>query len=89
MSRVLEDLRRRMAEATAALDFEAAARLRDQISRLEAPPEVEGSRLRRQEPGRMGLGTSDQAMVPPPGWKPPKRPDPMTTGTRPAKRRKD
>ena len=41
------------------------------------------SKLRRQEPGKMGLGTSDQRMKPPPGWTPPKRPDPMTTNTKP------
>ena len=37
------------------------------------------SRLRRQQPGAMGIGTSDQKMKPPPGWKPPRRPDPMTS----------
>lgn len=94
MSRVLEELRRRMDAAAAALDFEEASRLRDKISLLRGRPDIEAdqeidtSRLRRQVPGRMGLGTSDQAMTPPPGWEPPKRPDPMTTGRRPAKGRK-
>lgn len=94
MNSKLETLRRRMDAAVAALDFEAAGRLRDQISLLRGLPDaetsqdVDTSRLRRQEPGRMGLGTSDQAVTPPPGWKPPKRPDPMTTGQRPARRRK-
>jgi hypothetical protein len=94
MSRVLEDLRRRMEAAVEALDFEEASRLRDKISLLRGRPdidtdqEIDTSRLRRQVPGQMGLGTSDQTMTPLPGWEPPKRPDPMTTGRRSAKRRK-
>ena len=42
----------------------------------------QASRLRRQEPGKMGLGTSDQAMRPPPGWVPPQKPDPMTSNVK-------
>lgn len=93
MSRILDDLRRRMDAACAALDFEEAGRLRDQMSVLrgrpeeDASPEIDTSRLRRQVPGAMGLGTSDQAMVPPPGWTPPKRPDALTKVRRPARRR--
>lgn len=94
MNPELENLRRRMDAAVEALDFEEAGRLRDQISLLRGNPDVEThqdfdtSRLRRQVPGQMGLGTSDQAVTPPPGWKPPKRPDPMTTRRTPAKGRK-
>jgi hypothetical protein len=94
MSRVLEDLRRRMAAAVEALDFEEASRIRDKISLLRSrqsvatDQEIDTSRLRRQAPGEMGLGTSDQTMTPPPGWAPPKRPDPMTTARRQAKRGK-
>ena len=36
--------------------------------------------LARQQPGAMGLGTSQQKLTPPPGWTPPRRPDPMTKG---------
>jgi len=36
--------------------------------------------LTRQAPGAMGLGTSQQRMVPPTGWHPPPKPDPMTAG---------
>jgi hypothetical protein len=93
MTSALESLRLRMEAAAEAEDFEEAARLRDQYSLLrgrpdaEVPAEMDTSRLHRQQPGRMGLGTSEQAVVPPPGWKPPTRPDPMTRSTRTARRR--
>lgn len=82
-----------MEAASAALDFEEAGRLRDQLSLLQGRPdadpdeEIDTSRLSRQVPGKMGLGTSDQAMVPPPGWSPPSKPDPMTSGWRGPRRR--
>ena len=95
MALTLEDLRLRMEEAAADMDFEEASRLRDQISLLRGQPnaaleeEIDTSRLRRQQPGAMGLGTSAQKFTPPPGWKPPAKPDPMTTGTlRPKRRRR-
>lgn len=62
-----------MAEAAAEGRFEEAAALRDQLSALDS-----GQGFRRQQPGRMGLGTDQQAYRPPAGWVPPKRPDPMT-----------
>lgn len=40
------------------------------------------SKLRRQEPGRMGLGTSEQEVRPPEGWKPPPKPDLMTSNVK-------
>ena len=83
----IADLQRRMTEAMDAEDYEAAADLRDQIRKLRGEPSVPGSRLRRQEPGRMGLGTDQQAMAPPTGWTPPRRPDPMTSGFKPRKGR--
>ncbi|OJU11809.1 MAG: hypothetical protein BGN86_12270 [Caulobacterales bacterium 68-7] len=80
----LDDLKRRMATAAADQDFEEAQRFRDLIARLSSsPPLADGRSLwRRQQPGAMGLGTSDQKFAPPPGWKPPARPSPMTTGHR-------
>ena len=93
MDAVLEKLRLRMEAAAEAMDFEAAARLRDQISVLRGRDDddatgIDTSGLERHKPGAMGLGTSDQKMIPPPGWKPPPRPDPMTSGhTRPKRRR--
>ena len=75
-----------MEAAAEALDFEEAKRCRDQISLLRggataaAASEADFSGLTRQQPGAMGLGTSQQQMTPPPGWRPPPKPDPMTTG---------
>lgn len=84
MSRI-EELRLAMERAAAAMDFEEASRLRDQISLLrhsdaDAGSEpVDPSGLTRQQPGAMGLGTSQQTMTPPANWVRPKKPDPLTT----------
>jgi hypothetical protein len=80
-----EELRLRMEAAAAALDFEEARRLRDQLSLLRAAgfgtaEEIDTAGLTRQQPGSMGLGTSQQRVTPPPGWRAPPKPDPMTTG---------
>jgi hypothetical protein len=86
MSDDIGDLRLRMEEAAAAMDFEEAKRLRDQIAlirggatRREAE-RADQAGLTRQQPGRMGLGTSQQRVTPPEGWTPPAKPDPMTAG---------
>ncbi len=77
----IETLRRQMEAAAAAMDFETAGRLRDQISVLRGGGAVaDTSGLTRQQPGAMGLGTSQQRMTPPPGWVKPRKPDPMTKG---------
>jgi len=81
----IEQLRLRMEAAAAALDFEEARRLRDQLSLARGGGEgdqidTDVTGLVRQQPGRMGLGTSQQRMTPPPGWRPPPKPDPMTRG---------
>lgn len=75
------ELKRRMAAAVQDEDYELAARLRDRIA------ELEGSLFKRQVPGRMGLGTSEQVFKPPRGWKPPKKPDLMTSNTKPRRGR--
>jgi hypothetical protein len=75
-AQAIAELERRMAEAAAADDFEAAARLRDELRRLR-----DGSRLEEQVPGKMGLGTSRETYVRPEGWTPPAKPDPMTSRT--------
>ena len=94
MSAEIEQLQQRMEAAAEALDFEEARRLRDQLNLLrggasaEEASAVDTAGLTRQQPGRMGLGTSQQRMTPPPGWRPPAKPDPMTrkTGRRPRKK---
>ncbi|MBP2275283.1 MULTISPECIES: UvrB/UvrC motif-containing protein [Sphingomonas] len=82
----LADLQARMEAAAAALDFEEARRLRDRISLLRGGADAEAAQaadtagLTRQQPGAMGLGSSQQRLTPPPGWTPPPKPDPMTQG---------
>jgi hypothetical protein len=84
MSSILDDLHRQMEAAAAAMDFEEAGRLRDRINLVRggtAADDAVGadtSGLARQQPGAMGLGTSRQQVTPPPGWTPPRKPDPMT-----------
>lgn len=86
MSDDISDLRRRMEQAAAAMDFEEAGRLRDRIALIrggasrEEAESADPSGLTRQQPGRMGLGTSQQRVTPPDGWTPPPKPDPMTAG---------
>ena len=82
----LDELEGRMAEAAAALDFEEARRLRDVIALVRGGASLDEAQaddtagLKRQQPGAMGLGTSQQKVTPPAGWKPPPKPDPMTKG---------
>lgn len=82
----IERLQAEMTAAADALDFETARRLRDRISLLRggatpvAAAKADTAGLTRQQPGAMGLGTSQQRLTPPPGWQPPPRPDPMTRG---------
>ena len=83
MARTLEQLQQALAEAVAAEDFERAAALQDLIADRAGEPPMPPSKLQPQIPGKMGLGTSDQKFKPPPGWTPPKRPDMMTSNTKP------
>lgn len=82
----LERLQAAMDAAAAVEDYELARHYRDQIALIRggATPEdaaaADTSGLKRQRPGAMGLGTSQQKMTPPKGWKPPRKPDPMTRG---------
>ncbi|MES2902902.1 MAG: UvrB/UvrC motif-containing protein [Pseudomonadota bacterium] len=90
MTDPIADLQRRMDDAVAALDFETASRLRDELSILRGGlgegGAIDTAGLTRQQPGAMGLGTSQQRMTPPPGWVKPKKPDPMTRGVSRRKR---
>jgi hypothetical protein len=82
----LDRLQEQMEAAASALDFEEARRLRDRISLLRGGAEAQDAAaadtagLVRQQPGAMGLGSSQQRMTPPAGWTPPRKPDPMTRG---------
>ena len=78
----LSELEAAMANAVAAEDFETAAALRDQIALLRGVdrPSPGGSYLKRQEPGKMGLGTNQSSYTPPKDWVPPPKPSPMTRG---------
>ncbi len=86
MTDTIESLQARMEAAAQALDFEEAKRCRDRINLMrggasaDEAQAADTSGLTRQQPGAMGLGTSQQRMTPPPGWTPPAKPDPMTKG---------
>lgn len=75
---LLETFQAQIERALAAGDTGRAQAL---ARRLEALRNGEGSYLRPQQPGAMGLGTNDEVPRRPPGWTPPRRPDPMTAGT--------
>lgn len=77
---MIAQLEARMAAAVAAEDFETATALRDAIARLRSGE----SNLREQQPGRMGLGTSQEDYVRDPGRRLPKKPDPLTRNHKPA-----
>lgn len=83
MTDTLETLQQRMEAASRAMNFEEAKRCRDMISLIRggataAEAEHAVSGLVRQQPGAMGLGSSQQRVSPPPGWQPPPKPDLMT-----------
>ena len=65
-----------MHAAAAANDFERAARLRDALRALDFDP----AEIHAQVPGAMGIGTQHPKPERPSGWKPPRKPDPMTKG---------
>ena len=96
MDDTIATLTERMRSAAEAQDFEEARRLRDRIALLrggaddDAAASADTSGLTRQQPGAMGLGTSRSQLTRPPSWKPPPKPDLMTTGrNRRATRRRD
>ena len=80
MADTIQSLRERMEAAATALDFEEAGRLRDRINLMRGgatateAEQADLSGLERQRPGAMGLGTSQQRVKPPVGWKPPRKP---------------
>ncbi|MGZ3377212.1 MAG: UvrB/UvrC motif-containing protein [Phenylobacterium sp.] len=76
-------LEARRIEAEEAGDTETAELLADAIARLRSGE----SPLTEQQPGRMGLGTSQEDYRREPGRPLPKKPDPMTKGHKPGGRR--
>jgi hypothetical protein len=85
----LSELEEEMAQAVASENFETAAALRDRIELIRRDARVmeqpgadapQASYLKRQEPGKMGLGTNQSSYVPPKDWVAPTKPDPMTAG---------
>ena len=91
--RKVAELEKQMQEAAAALDFEKAARLRNEIDVLRGATPVREdadevtATVWQPAPGAMGLGTHIPVAAPPKGWRRPKKPDPMTRNVR-AKRDK-
>jgi hypothetical protein len=78
-------LTRQMEDAAAAMDFEKATELRNEIARLRGErPVQEGDAdtvtVGQPPPGAMGLGTQVPVRQPPKGWVKPKKPDFMTKG---------
>jgi hypothetical protein len=82
------ELERQMQKAAEAMDFETAARLRNEIAALrgQSVPGEATPLVRQPPPGEMGLGTHMPVVERPKNWKPPKKPDPMTTNVSKRKR---
>jgi hypothetical protein len=80
----IQQLEARMAEARAIGDHETADLLAEAIERLRTGD----SALTEQQPGRMGLGSSQEDYRRDRPRVLPKKPDPMTTGHKPGGRRR-
>jgi hypothetical protein len=86
MTNTMQIMQEKMEAASRALIFEEATRCRDKINLMRGgataaeAEHADMSGLQRQQPGAMGLGTSQQRVTPPPGWQPPPKPEPMTFG---------
>jgi hypothetical protein len=83
----LQALEAQMGAAAEAMDFEEAARLRNEIARLkgEASREEDAGTVTvgQPPPGAMGLGTHVPVRQPPKGWVKPKKPDMLTRNVKP------
>jgi hypothetical protein len=90
IDRKVAELKKAMAEAAARDDFETAARLRDEIEAMlghaGAAPAEGASLVHKPPPGSMGLGTHLPLAERPKGWRPPKKPDPLTHNSRKGRR---
>jgi len=86
----LAALEKQMQAAAEAMDFEAAAALRNEMARIrgEAPKpagddDPDTVTVGQPPPGAMGLGTQVPVRQPPKGWVKPKKPDLMTRNVKP------
>jgi hypothetical protein len=82
------ELEKQMQKAAEAMDFETAARLRNEIAALrgQSAPGDATPLVRQPPPGEMGLGTHMPVVERPKNWKAPKKPDPMTANVSKRKR---
>ena len=80
----LQALEAQMQAAAEAMDFEEAARLRNEIARLKgeavAKEDEDTVTVGQPPPGAVGLGTHVPVREPPKGWVKPKKPDWMKRG---------
>jgi hypothetical protein len=86
IQRKIEALTAQMQKAAEAEDFEAAARLRNEIAALKGEAAGGSPLVRKPPPGEMGLGTHVPVAQRPRGWRAPRKPDPMTRNVKPRKR---
>lgn len=93
MAETIQTLQAKMEAAALDLDFEEAKRCRDKINLMrggataDEADKADFTGVVRQQPGAMGLGSSQQRVTPPAGWKPPAKPDMMTSGVGPHRKR--
>ena len=74
-----------MKSAVESENFERAAQLRDKIADLRG--EGGPSLVRKPPPDQIGMGTGIPVVEKPKGWRPPRKPDPMTRNVKPRGRR--
>src|SRR3569833_672694 len=89
----IAELEQRLKKAMAEEDFEACARLRDELTDLreihgmppgpDSPDAPTSTTLRRQEPGKKRQNTKQPAHRAGGDWKRPQRPDQKTSNTKP------
>jgi hypothetical protein len=86
INRKILELEKQMAAAAEAMDFETAATLRNEISRLRGEGADQAPQVRQPPPGEMGLGTHVPVVERPKGWVPPRKPD-LKTNVKPRRKR--
>ncbi len=79
--RTIVQLEKQMQAAVEAENFEEAARLRDRISEMRG--EAEPGLVRKPPPDQIGMGSGMPVVARPKDWRPPRKPDPLTSRTKP------